>query len=36
MAQNLLDHSVPLDIILTVADVLAEQAYEANDIEPTT
>ena len=29
MAQNLLDHSVPLDINLTISDQLAVQVYEA-------
>ena len=32
MAQNLLDHSVPLDINLTISDELAEQVYETTAI----
>ena len=32
MAQNPLDHSLPLDINLTISDELAEQVYEATTI----
>jgi len=32
MAQNLLDHSAPLDINLTISDELAEQVYEATAV----